>query len=650
MGRVHRHKGQQWAAVKPMLATPAPQPPVGDWSHEVKWDGMRCLVTAANGRVRLHSRNGNDVTAAFPDFLGLRGRGTTDTLGEASPTIAPDGRRAAAPDLLLDSEIVTLGADGLPDFSALSRRIGVRVPRRAAELAGQSPATLVIFDVLHLDGEPVMGLPLRERRRLLESLELPSGPWALSEVFEDGSRLWEVTGERGLEGVVSKRWGSRYQPGVRSEDWVKCTHRQRHDLVVVGWRGRGSGSHRDIASLALAEVDHDGGMRWRGTVGSGLGQAAASILSDVLPDPLGEPGPIRGLDPQPLSALGFLWVPAHVVVEVRSLGEQPTGMLRQPVLDRVRTDVSAEDLGVMAAESGHRGQPVTSGATSTSQRAATPADEVVTVRVAGRHLSVKHLDKVMYPKTGTTKAEVLQYYAAVAPRMMAWLDGRPITRIRWPDGVGSPAFFEKNLPAWTPPWIPRVTIVGKAGSDSITYPVLDESARAALVWMVGHGALELHVPQWRVVHEVPQPPDRLIVDLDPGAPAGLAECARAALLIRERLLAEGIAAEPVLSGSKGLHLYGPWQRKDAPVDLVRRLAVDMARTHPELIVATMTPSLRAGKVLIDWSQNQPAKTTLCPWSLRGTQQPQVASPISWEEVAVGGLRQRTLTEVMEQFG
>ncbi len=279
-----------------------------------------------------------------------------------------------------------------------------------------------------------------------------------------------------------------------------------------------------------------------------------------------------------------------------------------------------------------------------------------TVAVGGRTLRVSSLDKVVYPETGTTKGEVLTYYVRVADRILPHLRGRPVTRIRWPDGVAGEHFFEKNLPSGAPDWLPRVTVRGhgsRSGREQVTYPLVEDLA--ALVYLVNLGSLELHVPQWRVGEEGPLPPDRMVIDLDPGPGAGLTECSRVALMVRERLEDAGLEVVPVTSGSKGMQLYAglDGQRSSEEVsDIARSLARQLTEQHPDLVVWRMTKSLRPGKVFLDWSQNNAAKTTICPWSLRGRTMPRVAAPREWEDIEAaaedGGLQHLSFTEVLER--
>jgi len=287
--------------------------------------------------------------------------------------------------------------------------------------------------------------------------------------------------------------------------------------------------------------------------------------------------------------------------------------------------------------------------------------DAVAVVVDGRRLQLSNLDKVMYPATETTKGEVLNYYARVAPYLLPHLADRPVTRIRWPHGTNGPSFFEKNLPPGAPSWLHSVVVPtsgsrSQSGSDTIHYPVVRDTAD--LTYLVNLASLELHVPQWRFdATGQPRNPDRLVIDLDPGAPAGLHECAQLALLVRERLERIGLATAPVTSGSKGMQLYAALpgeQDSDTIRDIAREIAQSLTKVRPELVVWKMTKSLRPGKVLLDWSQNVAAKTTIAPYSLRGKDAPFVAAPRSWSEIERGaqrrdGLRQLDIEDVLARL-
>ncbi|WP_448002530.1 ATP-dependent DNA ligase [Agromyces bauzanensis] len=280
------------------------------------------------------------------------------------------------------------------------------------------------------------------------------------------------------------------------------------------------------------------------------------------------------------------------------------------------------------------------------------ADTRQLVEVDGRRLRLTNLDKVMYPETGMTKGEVISYYAEVAKVMVPLVAGRPITRKRWVQGVGTadapePAFFEKNL-EHAPEWVRRGVIHHSDGPK--TYPIVGD--RATLVWLAQQAALELHVPQWRFDPQGnPANPDRIVFDLDPGPGMGLVECAEAARLVRTLLAGMGLEALPVTSGSKGLQLYAAVDGRQTSEQIsavARELARALEADHPELIVSNMRKTLREGRVLIDWSQNNGKKTTIAPYSLRGRPRPTVAAPRSWEELDDPGLRHLEAHEVLER--
>lgn len=263
----------------------------------------------------------------------------------------------------------------------------------------------------------------------------------------------------------------------------------------------------------------------------------------------------------------------------------------------------------------------------------------------GHKVTVTHPHKVLYPATGTTKAQVVDYYVAIAPAMLPHIRGRPVTRKRWPNGVAHASFFEKNLPDSAPKWLARRTIEHR--SHTTTYPLVDSVA--GLAWLGQQAALELHVPQWTFSGHDQGPATRLVFDLDPGPGAGLAQCAEVAFAIREVLDGAGLAAYPVTSGSKGLHLYVPLERPIQPAaasKVARRIAEDLAKAMPSLVTATMAKDKRTGKVLVDWSQNNGAKTTIAPYSLRGREEPTVAAPRTWAELSQSDFRQLRFDEVL----
>lgn len=264
------------------------------------------------------------------------------------------------------------------------------------------------------------------------------------------------------------------------------------------------------------------------------------------------------------------------------------------------------------------------------------ASKRIAVEVEGRELSLSNLDKVLYPDAGFTKGEIIDYYTRIAPVLLPHLAGRPLTVKRYPNGVDAPFFYEKNAAKGTPDWVRTVSLPVPGSTknrDRIDYVVVEEMA--TLVWLANLAAVELHVPQWRLTKGDEPRTDQIVFDLDPGPPAGIVECCRVALLLREALDEQGMTATAKTSGSKGVQVSAPID-VDKPEDTseyAHRLAKRLEASHPDLVVSRMTKSLRPGKVLVDWSQNNPAKTTIAAYSLRSRPRPTASTPLTWDEVA-----------------
>ncbi len=307
--------------MRPMLASRGTTVPSGsEWVHEVKWDGMRVLVEVDHGSVRAWSRNENDVTVSFPELAALAG---------------------AADDLLLDGEVIALNGDGVPTFAALADRMHVKVARRADELSRSNPVTIVVFDVLRLDGHDLTTLPWHERRAVLEALDLDRPHVQVPPTYDDGQMLLAATEQQGLEGVVSKKRTSTYHPGRRTSSWLKFPHRATESYVVGGWRYETDSVSR-LGAVLVGQPTPDG-LSFRGRVGSGIAGKVGQALREHL-DPLTvDASPFVDALPK-VDVKGTVWVRPEVVVEIASLGVTGAGRLRQPSYQGVRLDLTAADL------------------------------------------------------------------------------------------------------------------------------------------------------------------------------------------------------------------------------------------------------------------------------------------------------------------
>jgi bifunctional non-homologous end joining protein LigD len=317
------HACDKMESMRPMLATRGTEVPTGpEWLHEVKWDGMRVLVEVDDGDLHIRSRNEKDAKVAFPELHGLAGLGR---------------------DAVLDGEVVAF-LDGIPTFGALADRLHVGNARRAAELSESNPATLLVFDLLALDGTDVTGLPLTERRRLLGGLGLLDVHWQVPATYDDGRMLYDATKQQRLEGIVSKKRRSTYHPGRRTVDWLKFPHRDLASYVVGGWRHETDSTTR-IGAVLVGEPTEQG-LVFRGRVGSGIAGKEGQRLLGVLEPLVADGSPFADEVPK-VDAVGTHWVRPEVVVDIAALGMTPAKRLRQPSYRGVRNDLTPADLGAV---------------------------------------------------------------------------------------------------------------------------------------------------------------------------------------------------------------------------------------------------------------------------------------------------------------
>ena len=616
--------------VVPMLARIGADPPPDEerWSFEVKWDGVRAIAYAKPGRLRLESRNLNEITAAYPEVRGL--------LGDL-------GMREA----VLDGEIVAFDEAGRPSFERLQRRMHVASDAVIRRRTADTPVVYAIFDLLYLDGHSLMALPYTERRAALEALELSGPAWRVPGAHAGaGARLLAATREQGLEGVVAKRLDSRYEPGRRTGAWIKVKNTRRQELVIAGWLpGEGRRSDR-IGALLVGYFDgHE--LRYAGRVGTGFTDQTLDQLSDRLAPLRRERSPFTAAPRLPRNAV---FVGPEVVAEIEFIEWTQDGVLRAPSFKGLRDDVDAREV---VLEPGAPGTPTTAAgapragapragapragdpaATATDHPAGPEAlfDEVerlpdgsMIVLTEGRRLKLSNWDKVLYPEAGFTKGDLIAYYARIAPAVLPHLRDRPLTLKRYPNGVEAQFFYEKNSPSHRPDWVQT------ARMGDIDYTLAQD--RPTLIWLANLADIELHTSL--ALAAAPERPTMMVFDLDPGAPAGLLECGEVALVLRGLFEQLRLQSAAKTSGSKGLQVYVPLNTPvtyEQTKTLARRIAELLEQRMPELVVSRMTKRLRAGKVLVDWSQNDAHKTTVTVYSARAREQPTVSTPVAWEEV------------------
>jgi bifunctional non-homologous end joining protein LigD len=631
----------------PMLASPGRLPgEQGEWAFELKWDGVRALLywrPGHPGSMRMESRNRKEIGARYPELHAL-------------------GRQLGRHEVVLDGEIVAFDERGLPSFARLQKRMHLTSESAVARAAHEIPITYAIFDLLYLDGRSTIELPYRQRRELLEGLRLKGPAWQVpAQRVDGGAELLAATAEHRLEGVIAKRLDSPYRPGERSGEWVKIKNVHRQELVIGGWLPGKEGRSGQLGALLVGYHEHDAshGLRYAGRVGTGFDQPELRRLARELAARSRRTSPFAEHGVQPPREARF--VEPELVAEVEFSRWTLDRILRHSSYKGLRTDKPAGEVTLEFAQgTDGPGLDVTTG--EVAGNAARPARGVraratagdaedrpyeivhttkrhVEIEVEGRRLRLSNRDKVLYPDTGFTKGELIAYYTAVAPFLLPHLTGRPVTLKRYPDGVREPYFYEKRCPTHRPEWVKTAPVWSGRQEGTIDYCLIEDLP--TLIWVANLAAIELH-PSLARAPEL-QTPTMLVFDLDPGEPAGVRECCRVALAIKEIFDAFGLRSAVKTSGLKGLQVYVPLNTPvtyEQTKPFTRAVAELLEKQHPKLVVSRMTKSLRPGRVLIDWSQNDPHKTTVSVYSLRAHATPLVSTPLDWEEVGLASRRRR----------
>jgi bifunctional non-homologous end joining protein LigD len=598
--------GRRRRVYKPMLATLAKDVPRGkDWEYEAKWDGYRAIVDMYGGNATLTSRNGNDLTPRF------------ETVRRALE------RSVKTPDCVLDGEVCALDEQGRATFSAMQQgKAGTQY-------------VFVAFDLLEVEGEPQIDLPLTERhKRLRKLLDLRSKGVLFSESFDDGEALLEAARQQQLEGIVSKKRDSRYQPGRRSADWLKIKTHGRQEFVIAGYtKGQGRRSGR-FGSLILGYWK-DGEFEYAGNVGTGFSDDEIDRLLAKLKALERKDAPFKAVPKMPkVRRDQIVWVEPKLVAEVEFVEWTHDGRLRAPSYQGLREDKLATDV--------RREEP--------SEVEAETSESIPTeVRKGKRVLKLSNLDKPFWPDEGITKGDLLAYYRDVADAVVPHLKDRPFTMKRYPDGAFGKFFFQKDAPKHMPDWIKRVELMVSTRESprqrrKIQAPLVNDEL--ALLWMVNMGCIDLNTWYSRV--DKPNRPDWVLFDLDPSDDVGFAETIEVARLVKQVLDTVGLESYAKTSGSDGIHVLVPIARRhtyDQTREFAEIIASALARTHRGLVTTEWTRSKRRG-VLIDSNQNGEGKTIASAYSVRPREGAPVSTPLRWEEVKPGlDLREFTMDVV-----
>jgi len=571
---------------KPMLATleDPKHIPTRDFEFEIKWDGYRILGLVSGGEARLLSRKDQDYTERFANVA--------KELAKALKT----------PDAVVDGEVCALDEEGRPSFSAMQQG------------GAKTPIVYYVFDLLEVEGEPVIDLPLSERRaRLQKLLDGRNRCVRFSESFDDGRALLEAAEERRLEGIMGKRVDSRYLPGKRSRDWLKFKTHGEEEFVIAGYtrgQGRREGS---FGSLVLARYDAGGELEYVGNVGTGFDEREIERLLKRLRPLERKDTPFPAVPKMPRIRKGdVVWVEPKLVAQTKFAEFTHDGHLRAPVYLGLREDKDASEV-----------------------RAEPSAPIPVVLTKGKRVLRLSNLDKEFWPEEGITKGDLLAFYRDVAPVVVPHLKDRPFTMKRYPDGWQGKFFFQKDRPPGLPEWVPTVNLEVSTRETprrrrKIDAPLVNDEL--ALLWMVNMGCIDLNTWYSRV--DKLDRPDFVLFDLDPAADVGFPETVEVALLVKQILETLGLESFVKTSGSDGIHVLVPIERRSTYDDtrqFAEIVAGALARTHRGLVTTEWSKAKRRG-VLIDANQNGEGKTIASVYSVRPKEGAPVSTPLRWDEV------------------
>jgi bifunctional non-homologous end joining protein LigD len=645
--------------LRPMLAVRVERPFTAEgWLWEMKYDGVRALVTVRDGEVSLMGRKGRDETARYPEL-----RRVADAL--------------LLRDAVVDGEIVAFTDDGRPSFERLQSRINVSREADIARAQALTPVAFCAFDLLWAGGRDLRDLPVVQRKRALRAvLRDAPGVVYVDHVETEGESFFEAVKAQDLEGIVGKQADSRYEAGRRSRSWVKVKAWNTQDCVIAGWTA-GRGGRGALGALVLGVYEGDK-LVHAGQAGSGLDGATMRTLLDILT-------PLR-IDHCPLATEPQLdqpvtWVKPEVVCEVRFTEWTTAGTMRHPTFLRLRPEVDPRDcvrerpldpaavLVDDAAKDGRNTRPRTRRSASNAAPPAQPqpqlqsqqqsrpkaADTIPdcvpwngpspevaealerlarckpndTWEFAGRELKLTNLDKVFWPNDGYTKRDLIAHYARFSEIMLPYLYDRPLSTQVFPDGIKGKAFWRKDKPKHAPDWIVSWLYEGEDASKDWIIP----KEPATLAWAANAGVIDLH--PWHSRYDAPYQPDWAVFDLDPFEPATFRDICDVAKLVKAALDHYGLRGLPKVSGQTGLQIYVPIRRGptyDQVRAWVENVGRAIGRVVPDRITWDWSVAKRTGKIRIDYTQNILNKTLAAPYAVRPADGAPVSMPIAWEEL------------------
>jgi bifunctional non-homologous end joining protein LigD len=607
--------------ISPMLATLVNEPfDEPGWLYEIKWDGYRAVALCNKESVELISRNNKSFNDKFyPVHQAL-----------------VDWNIHA----VIDGEVCVLNEKGIAHFGSLQNW--------RSEADGE--LIYYVFDILWLDGHDLTELPLTERREILKSLAPGTGIIRLSENFQtSATEFLKVAGEMGMEGIIAKRAYSTYIQGERTRDWLKIKSQHRHEVVIGGYT-RNADSSKPFSSL-LVGVYKDGKLEYTGKIGTGFNTKQQTEMMEAFKPLIAKKPPFQTepdinkpsrFRPNPPKATAT-WLKPKLVCEVSYAEITDDGVMRHPSFEGMREDKPAKSV---TAETAVETKaivkkikkelpekilvPVEKGDRKTLLN---PSEASQVKKINGHSLTFSNLDKVFWPEEKYTKRDMINYYYQVAPYILPYLENRPQSLNRYPNGINGKSFYQKDVTGKSPSWIKQFPYHTSDGEDK---NFMVPNNEASLLWMANLGSIEMN--PWNSTIRKPEHPDWCCLDIDPDKNNTFEQVIQVAQTIKTILDDMDIIGYPKTSGSTGIHIYIPLGAKYTYDECQLFGKLIAIRTHDELSKFTSIERMtrnRKGKIYIDYLQNRPKATLAAPYSLRPKPGATVSMPLHWEEVKKG---------------
>ncbi|MCF2506017.1 DNA ligase D [Dyadobacter sp. CY107] len=637
--------------IVPMLATLVDEPfDDPGWEYEVKWDGYRALAYMNKGVTELKSRNKKSFNDKFyPIHEGLC-----------------DWKINA----VLDGEVVVINDKGHSDFGALQNW--------RSEADGE--LVYYVFDILWYEGKSLVDLPLTERKAILQSIVTEDSPVRIGySIAAEGTAFFNAAGEMGLEGIIAKRSDSAYQVGLRTNDWLKIKIHNRQEVIIAGYT-RNAGTSKHFSALLLAAYDQ-GMLQYVGKVGTGFKDKQQKEMLELFKPLETENSPFKETPdynkpsrfrPNPPKA-NATWLKPELVCEVSFTEVTSDGVFRHPSFEGMREDKKAKDVvreieqpTEKAVEEDKKSEKEDKKAQKEEKKSEkkeiiakpdkskrktllNPTDETQVRKINGNEVKFSNLSKIFWHQEKITKRDVINYYYQVAPFILPYLERRPLSLNRFPNGIDGKSFYQKDVTGKVPSWVETFPYTANDEEQQKNFMVCNDEA--ALLYMANLGCIDMN--PWNSRTHKPDNPDWCLLDLDPDTTNTFEQVIETALAIKQLLDSLNIDGYCKTSGSTGLHIYIPLGAKysyDQCQLFAQWIASQVQQELPGFTSIERMTKNRKGKLYIDYLQNRPKATLAAPYSIRPKPGATVSMPLHWEEVKIGlQLRDFTILNAMDRL-